>query len=220
MLRAILGKSAAARFCRHCGYEFARGSTDECPMCARFEQSRTEFTVPRPSELAGRQTRSEERPDINNPVASADRLATALEHPVVFAAQRARTASADGRSGGPTATAIRTPALQQLSSSRVGARAAPAGQSPTPPEGSTAWAKDRPAPPPTRESAPSLPAPGEENTALPAPDAHRVIGAPAVPHHAASSSGRALSETAIWVLVGVMSALISASVPLLLYLIR
>jgi len=192
VLRAILGKSAAARFCRHCGYEFARGSTDECPMCARFEQSRTEFTVPRPSELAGRQTRSEERLDINHPVASADRLATALEHPVVFAAQRARTASADGRSGGPTATAIRTPALQQLSSSRVGARAAPAGQSPTPPEGSTARAKDR----------------------------HRVIGAPAVPHHAASSSGWALSETAIWVLVGVMSALISASVPLLLYLIR
>lgn len=127
-------------------------------MCARFEQSRTQFTVPQPSELAGQQTRSEERLANSHPVASTDRLATALEHPVVFAAQRARTASADARSGGPTATAIRTPEVRQP--------------------------------------------------------------AQAVRHDAASSNPGVMSVKAIWVMVAVMSVLVGAAVPLLLYMIR
>ena len=88
-------------------------------MCARFEQLRIEFTVPRPSELLGLRSGPEERLDVNQPVASEDRPATASEYRAVLAAWRARTASADTGSGGPAATVIRTPALRQPARARV-----------------------------------------------------------------------------------------------------
>ena len=139
-------KTAAARFCGACGYELARvRADDECPMCARFEQLRIEFTVPRPSELAGLRTGPDERLDVNQPVASEDRPATASEYRAVLAAWRARTASADGGSGGPAATVIRTPSLRHPARAPIGApTAALTSGSPASPNKPRARRKDRP----------------------------------------------------------------------------
>lgn len=60
-------KTAVARFCGDCGYELAPDSDGTCPMCARFEQVRVDFIVPRPSDLDSvetEQTVSEIRPVI------------------------------------------------------------------------------------------------------------------------------------------------------------
>ena len=139
-------KTAAVRFCGACGYELARvRADDECPMCARFEQLRIDFTVPRPSELAGLRTGPDERLDVNQPVASEDRPATASEYRAVLAAWRARTASADGGSGGPAATVIRTPSLRHPARAPIGApTAALTSGSPASPNKPRARRKDRP----------------------------------------------------------------------------
>jgi len=313
-------KTAAARFCGDCGYKFTRDSSGDCPMCARFEQLRTELAVPRRSERAGRHRRPEEPPDVNHPVAPIDRRATASEYGVVFAAHRARAASAGGRKGAtairtpalpqpanaivevpkgtlardspappkkkstarrnrptptpprppptggePTATVIRTPALPQpanaTEATRAGELPGPSNKKstarrnrPTPPPGGgptpilirlrapqptnatmealiATLADESPAPleaslgrgnrptrSPIRERAPHVSAATTEGTALPAPDAHRVMYARASRHHAASSREGYPWQTALW--VAVAGALIGASVPLLSSLIR
>lgn len=212
------------RFCRNCGYEFPPGDTGECRMCARFEQLRAEFSIPRPRELDGRHVRLVEPVNITDPVPSVELPATPSRGRVVFASQRGKTASADGRSGAPTATVIRTPALLQPADATTGAPlTALAGESPAPAERSPGRRKNRrPTPPPT-ESAWSLSAAAktsaaaEENTALPAQDVHRVIRG-VVRHRAALSDRDYPWLTAIWVAAG--GALIGASVALLYYLIR
>ena len=313
-------KTAAARFCGACGYELARvRADDECPMCARFEQLRIEFTVPRPSELAGLRTGPDERLDVNQPVASEDRPATASEYRAVLAAWRARTASADGGSGGPAATVIRTPSLRHPARAPIGApTAALTSGSPASPNKPRARRKDRPTtaltsgspappnkpivaevepepaiaeirssaaaevehtpaagieiepvrsrrrvvsedddtafepveappeavaaemepepvaaevepepepgarrnyrrptPPPTQDGA-GIWSAEKEITALPAPEAHQVMGAQAIRHRVASSRRRVMLQAAIGAVVGVTSALIGATVALLL----
>ena len=144
-------KKAAARFCRACGYEFARDDSDECRMCARFEQLRIESAVPRPSELGSRQTLPEEPLDIGDPVPSVERPTTPSEYRAVLAARRARTPSADGQSRGPAATVIGTPALPRPANSPMEApTAALAGESAPPRKKKpTARRKSRPTPTPT-----------------------------------------------------------------------
>ena len=93
--------------------------------------------------------------------------------------------------------------------------AALAGESPVPPETSTARRESRSTPPPTRESARSSSAAAEDNAALPLPDADRVLGARALPHHDASY-GRDLSQIAFGLVIATMSAMIGAAVALLL----
>jgi hypothetical protein len=213
------------RFCRNCGYEFPRGDTGECRMCARFEQLRAELSIPLPRELASRHARPEEPLNISDPVPSVERPATTSGGRVVFAAQRGKTASADGRSGAPTATVIRTPALRQPADATTKAPlTALAGESPAPAERSPGRRRNRrPTPPPTREgawissAAARASAAPEENTVLPARDVHRVIRG-VVRHGAAFSDREYPRLTAIWVTAG--GALIGASVALLYYLIR
>ncbi len=174
-------KAAAARFCGDCGYEFARDSTgDECPICPRFEQLRTEFAVPRPSELARLHSRPEERLDANHPVASADRLPTASEYRALLAASRASIASANGGSGGPVATVIRTPSLRHPAEARMGASTAVLTRgSPAPPKKPAARRKDRPTATLTRGS----PAPPKKPAARrkDRPPATLTRGSPAPP---------------------------------------
>jgi hypothetical protein len=138
-------KTATARFCSDCGYELAQDSSGECPMCARFEQMRIEFSVPRPSELGARHTRPEGRVDVNHPVASADGRLAASEYRAILAANRARAASADGGSGGPAATVFRTPGLGQPAKARMEAPSTVlAAESSAPPE--AVLAAESPAP--------------------------------------------------------------------------
>ena len=283
-------RSAAARFCRACGYEFARDTEDDCPMCARFEQFRTQFAVPRPSELAGRRTNSEERLDVDHPVASADRSPTASEYRAILAAQRRTTASPDD-GGGPAETVIRTPALRQPPPARREAQTKVlSGESQAHPEKSTApapiaegvrnsspeaaeqvvipgpqpleaeptapvepsapskkstaprrrrsttatkqdsKAEDEPLAPSKKSTAPrrkrsttatkqdsiwDSSAAAEENTSHRAPDSHRAMVAWAVGRDAESFRRGGIWPGAVWVAIVAISALIGASVPIL-----
>ena len=307
------------RFCRNCGYEFARDDTGECRMCARFEQSRIGFAVPRPSELANRQTPLEEPLEVDDPP-SVDWPPTPAEYRAILANRRAGTPSADGQSHGPAGTVIGALALPRPAKSAIEAPTAPiageapappkekstarrknstptvpilgespvppkkkatgrrksststapttgespappkkkaaarrnsrptptpsplwptpilirlrapqrpalvtmdaptaalAGESPVPPETSTAQGESRPTPPPTRESARSSSAAAEEHAALPLPDADRVLGAQALPNHDASYR-RVVSQIAIGLVIAAISAVIGVSVALLL----
>ena len=51
MARKPESTKTGARFCRRCGYKFSLSGDGECPMCARLEQTRRDFVVPRPGEL-------------------------------------------------------------------------------------------------------------------------------------------------------------------------
>jgi hypothetical protein len=157
------------RFCRDCGYEFSRDSTGECPMCARLEQLRTEFSVPRPSELVGRQTRPEQPFEVNDRVPSVEGPATAAEYGVVFAAYRARAALGNGQSGRPATTLVRTPAQPQPATEVPGEALA---ESQAPPQKPPSRGKNRRA---TR--APTAAVTGESQ----APAREKSIGQPARP---------------------------------------
>lgn len=99
------------RFCRNCGYEFSRDDAGaECIMCARFEQVRIESAGLRPSEIPSSHASADEPLGATDQPQSVGRPATRSEWGVVFAAYRARAASANGRSGSPTASVIPTSA--------------------------------------------------------------------------------------------------------------
>jgi hypothetical protein len=99
-------------------------------MCARLEQLRTEFVVPRPSELVGRQTPQQPR-EVSDPVPSVEGPATAAEYGVVFAAYRARAAPSDAADRGPATTLVQTPAQPHPATEAAEEAAAP--KSPAPP---------------------------------------------------------------------------------------
>ena len=216
----------AARYCGDCGYELARDSTAQCPMCARYEQFRTAAAVPVQSDPAGRHT-TEPPLDVDDSQASGDRRPTPAEYRAVLAAQRART-SADDRSA-RGATVIQTPTLRQPPKAPTEAvSAALAAETPAPSKKSPAPSKKKPRarrknrpPPPILESTRSVPAPDAENSAaaeedvvLPViADAHRVTPAEAVPQHAALSDRGYPWQTALW--VGVAGALLAALASLL-----
>jgi hypothetical protein len=170
--RLLGSKSTAPRLCPTCGYKLAGGRDEACPMCARFEQLRTEFAVPRPSELASLRTHDNESPDANQPPVSFDRSPTASEYRAAFAAQRARAASAGRASAG----VLRTRELRQPASRRT--------ESPTtPPVG------DPSAPPDGLSGAPSGP--------LASSETRNASGEPVVPRaqsYAAPSSSSAPAE--------------------------
>ena len=221
-------KTAADRYCRDCGYELARDTT-ECPMCARYEQFRTYAAVPVGSDPAGRHA-SEARVDVDDSRASADQQPTPAEYRAVLAAQRARTSAEDRSARG--ATLIRTPTLRQRAKARTEApTAALAGETPAPPKKSPSKQKPRARrqnrpPPPIPGSDRSVPSPDEESSAagqedavLPVnPDAHRVRPAEAVRQHAALSDRGYPWQTALW--VGVAGALVAALASLLQALTR
>ena len=50
MTRKTRSSKPKARFCLRCGYQLAAGEA-ACPMCARLEQTRRNFVIPRPGEL-------------------------------------------------------------------------------------------------------------------------------------------------------------------------
>jgi len=221
-------KTTAPRFCGDCGYEFARDRTGACPMCARFEQMRIEFAAPRPSEIAGRPTSPEPPLETTDPLTAVDRRPTPSEYRAVLAAQRARRASAEGRSGHPATVispSLRQPAKRRMKAPQAaGESPAPSREPPLPPKKKpTARRKDIRTAPRIRENAGSESATekqksGEENTALPALDAHLVTRAPAEREHPAPSDRGYPWQTALWVLV--VGALAGASVPLISFLIR
>lgn len=125
------------RFCRNCGYEFSRDDTgDECVMCARFEQVRIQSAGLRASEIPSPHTSAEEPLGATDQLQSVRRPATQSEWGVVFADYRARAASANTRSGSPTASMIRTPAQSppagattEVAAGRVAVQS-PAGKTP------------------------------------------------------------------------------------------
>ena len=90
------------RFCRSCGYEFPRDDTgDDCRMCVRFEQLRTEAATLRRRDKP-RKASAEDPLEVTNLFHSVGRPATPSEYGVVFAAYRARAASAaKSRRGSP-----------------------------------------------------------------------------------------------------------------------
>lgn len=50
MARKTRSSRPKAPFCMRCGYRLTAGDA-ECPMCARLEQTRRNFVIPRPGEL-------------------------------------------------------------------------------------------------------------------------------------------------------------------------
>lgn len=208
-------KTAAARYCLHCGYEFAR-DRKECPMCARFEQLRIELALARESQIAGAHPGPRGPLAVNDSAASDDRPATALEYSAILAARRSRRASADSRDGGTTKV-ILTQALRQPANRRMEAPgAALAGDSAAAPEKTRR--KNLPLLTPSRGV---LRAAAKERSALPAPSAHQLTCAPAQRHRAAFSRHGVQWERVLWVVVALgTSALIGASVPWLLSMNR
>ena len=152
------------RFCRNCGYEFARDDTGECRMCARFEQSRIGFAVPRPSELGTGPTRVQESLDVDDPP-SVNWPPTPAEYPAILAERHARTPSADRHSEAPTGIVLGALALPRPAESAMEAPTEPtAGEAPAPPKKkSTArrknsrltapMAREAPAPPKKKSAA-------------------------------------------------------------------
>jgi hypothetical protein len=45
------------RYCGDCGYELSRENDGTCPMCPRLDQIRSDFIVPRPSDMAAHRAR-------------------------------------------------------------------------------------------------------------------------------------------------------------------
>ena len=207
-------KTAAARYCGDCGYELARDSTADCPMCARYEQFRAAAAVPLRSDPAGRHT-LEPPPYVDDSLPSGDRWPTSAGY------------RADGSALG--ATVIQTPTLRQPAKARTQApNAALAGETPAPSKKSPAPSKKKPTARcmnrpslPTPERARSVSAPDEESLAavgedavLPiSADAHRVTPAEAVSQHAPLSDRAYPWQTALW--VGVGGALVAALASLL-----
>ena len=142
------------RFCRNCGYEFQPDDTGQCRMCARFEQSRIGFAVPRPSELASRQTPLQEPLDGDDPP-SVDWPPTPAEYRAILAERRARTPSADGQSRGPVLGALALP--PPAKSAKEAPTAELAGEAPAPPK-KKSTARRRP-PTPSAPTAGASPAP-------------------------------------------------------------
>ena len=107
MPRTESRKKRSVRFCRDCGYELARDQDGPCPMCGRFEQFRTDFILPRPSDLAAYPA---EWRDAKLSGDADGWPPTVAEYRAVLAERRLRLAS-EGR---PAATVIRTPGLRQV----------------------------------------------------------------------------------------------------------
>jgi len=135
-------KKRSVRFCGDCGYELARDNDGACPMCARFEQLRIDFTVPRPSDLAAHRAGTL---DTNVPVVADDRPPTVREYRSILAERRLGSAS----TAESAATVIRTPGLRRT-------------MIPSPPTGATAPGDGALAPP-------AEPKPPAKNLASPSP---------------------------------------------------
>lgn len=191
-------KKPVARFCDDCGYELAADSDGNCPMCPRFEQLRMDFTVPRPSELAGLAMHGPKSLDADLPAGSAERRPTAAVYRGIIAAHRARS----GSTGESAGTVIGKRGLRQP-------RAAPKERTAPPPDNSTGQ--------PAEETAHSVAADPRGHRALPTPVARPTRQAPAVRDGARSSSFTLMSsETALKVAIVVLSGFFGALVPLVL----
>ena len=215
-------KTAADRYCRDCGYELARDTT-ECPMCARYEQFRTYAAVPLGSDPAGRHA-SEAPVDVDDSRASGDQQPTPAEYRAVLAAQRARTSAEDRSARG--ATLIRTPTLRQRAKARTEApTAALAGETPAPLEKSPWKPKPKPKarhqkrpPRPAPESARSVPGPDVQGSAT-AEERAVVRVSPDTHRNTPAEADRGYPwQTALW--VGVAGALAAALASLLQTLTR
>ena len=140
-------KKRSVRFCGDCGYELARDNDGTCPMCLRFEQSRLDFVVPRPTDLATH------RPDSRNTDVSGvpdEWPPTVPEYRAILAERRLRSASL----GQHAATVIRTPAMQQSKvPSQPQGPIAPGDGASAPPAEPGPLAKDLASPPPTKAKA-------------------------------------------------------------------
>ena len=211
-------KPPATRFCGTCGYGFARDAADECPMCARFEQPRIEFALPRPTNPV-RQASPGARLAVDASAAPNERP-TPAEYRAVLAARRSATAAGDDQGGGNAAMVIRTRALREASGPRsVAPLPPPAGASPAAAE--KARRKSGPTPPPPRKTGKTVSAVAPAHTALPAPDATQVVGPVAERKHAGSARREVKWRRGLWVVVVLTgSALIGASVPLVMSLMR
>jgi len=100
-------KKRAIRLCGECGYELAADSDGTCTMCPRFEQLRTDFTVPRPSDLAAH--RASVR-DTDGSAAPDEWPPSVAEYRAILAERRGGSTSADQSHG----RVIRTPGLRQI----------------------------------------------------------------------------------------------------------
>ena len=96
-------KKSRVRYCGDCGYELAPDHAGTCPMCARFQQLRIDFTVPRPSDLAAHHVETLG----TRPVAPQGGPPTIAEYRSILAERRL----ASGSTPQSAATVIRTPEL-------------------------------------------------------------------------------------------------------------
>lgn len=184
------------RFCGDCGYELAPANEGRCPMCARFEQLRMEFVVPRPREPVSQATQRPKPSAADLPSGSAERRPTAAEYRAIIAAHRARS----GSTGGSAGAVIGNRSLIQPRAAPKEDRTAP------PPEASTGQ--------PSEETAQLVAVDAKRPEALPTPVARPTGQARAIGDEPRSSSFRLMSSqtaisVAIVVIAGVAGALVA-----------
>ena len=106
MPRTEKPKKHAIRICSNCGYKFRPDDDGACPVCARFEQLRIDFTVPRPSDLAAH--RAEVR---DTEVAAPDAWPPTIAEYRAMLAERGLGSAPVGQSRGRV---IQTPELTRI----------------------------------------------------------------------------------------------------------